>query len=54
MKPTTQYRLADYLKKRKEIDAEKAPREPSGFMKKPDDSTPGVPESPKRRASSTC
>ena len=34
MQPQTQYQLSEYLKRKKRADAERPPREPSGFMKK--------------------
>ena len=51
MNPTTQYHLEEYLKRRKELDAGKPAREPSGFMKKQSESAPDEEQPRKRRAS---
>ena len=50
MHPTTRYHLEEYLKQRKQAEAEKPPREPSGFMKK-HSSTKSTEQKPAKKAS---
>ena len=51
MHPNTRYHLEEYLRQKKKLDAEKPPREPSGFMRKHKNREPEVtPRKPARSA----